>query len=642
MNKKFLISSILIGMTLLVYSQVHNFKFIYFDDGGYVFNNPNVHVPISLKSIFWAFTTTQVANWHPLTWLSHMLDFQLYGMNAGGHHLTSLFIHLANTVLLFLVLEKMTGGLWQSALVAALFALHPLHVESVAWISERKDVLSALFWILTLRAYLYYVEHPVILRYLLVLLTFLLGLMAKPMLVTLPFVLLLLDFWPLARFSYEGGGDGPGGPVPPGHNRAKFFSLIFEKVPFLLLSAASSVVTFYAQQSTGAVNQILSLVSRISNALVSYIAYLGKMFWPQHLSFFYIYSMQLPIWQTVGTGLMLALISLGVFWKWNRYPYLTIGWLWYLGTLIPVIGLIQVGSQSMADRYTYIPFIGLFIMIAWGLPDLLSRFPYRKTALWLMAGIFLTVLMILSWVQVGYWKNSIVLFQHALKMNAGNYKAHDMLGFTLLEQGKLDQAMFHFREAIKRKPNYGSAYNNLGVALEKKGKLKEATAQYLEALKVQPGLSETHYNLGIIMIGQGKLETAISYFQAALRINKKYAEAYNNLGVVFLTQGRMAEAIIRFSEALRLKPFFAEAHYNLGTALSRIGRIDEAIEHFEDALKIQPKYFEAYNNLGWAQARKGKVKEAVASFQQALLIKPAFDEARKNLEKMLQRKGFER
>jgi protein O-mannosyl-transferase len=633
-NRKILISLVLVGMTLLIYLRVSQYSFINFDDGLYVLNNPNVQAPLSLKSIHWAFTSVQAFNWHPLTWLSHILDFQLYGLNAGGHHLTSLVFHLANTVLLFLVFERMTKRLWPSVLVAALFALHPLHVESVAMIAERKDVLSGFFWIITLWTYRYYVEGPVISRYLLVLMSFSLGLMAKPMLVTLPFVLFLMDYWPLQRFPFGGGKERDDLREPLDRRGAKWVSLVLEKIPLLLLTAASSAITFYAQQS--AVSQSLPWSSRISNALVSYVAYLGKMLWPHNLSFFYVYSTALPNWQVIGCGILLGIISLWVVWNWKSYPYLVVGWLWYVGTMVPVIGLIQVGAQSMADRYTYLPLIGIFIMIAWGLPDLLAGFPYRKIVMSAMAGLLIPILMICSWVQVGYWQNSITLFQHALKTDSGNFKAHDLLGVTLTEQGKLDKALFHFQEAKRINPKYGYVYNNLGVALEKNGRTEEAKAQYTEAIRIQPGLFEAQYNLGMIRLQQRDPQKAVFHFKAALRKNKNYVEAYNGLGVAFQQQGKIKEAITYYSEAIRIMPFYALPHYNLGTAFFHTGEIDGAIEQFEEALRIEPDYYKALNNLGWAQARKGRKDEAIKAFQRALIIKPDLLEAKENLKKLLQ------
>lgn len=569
-NKRLLISVILIGMTLLVYWPVSHYPFINFDDGVYVYQNPDVQDSLPLKKISWAFTTTRLANWHPLTWLSYLMDYQLFGLNAGGYHLTNLLFHLANSVLLFLLWARMTKGLWASALVAALFAVHPLHVESVAWIAERKDVLSGFFWMLSMIAYVSYVERPSVHRYLLVLLTFVFGLMAKSMVVTLPFVLILLDYWPLGRFPVGGaiyGRDSSGT-----HQRKNFSFLLLEKLPLLIFSAASSVMTFYAQQSAGAVNQEIPLAPRISNTLISYISYLKKMFWPLDLSIFYPFPTHQPLSQIIGSGLILVGITFAVMRKLKSYPYLAVGWLWFLGTLVPVIGLVQVGSQALADRYTYIPYIGLFVMITGWISDPLSRWSQKRFFWGFMAGILISILSILSWVQVHYWENSITLFQHALKVSAENYKAHDILGVTLMEQGRGDEAIFHFRQAIRLKPTYGSPYNNMGMALEKQGKVSEAVGQYLEALRVQPGSPEPHYNLGIIKYRQGNLEEAEAHFRAALRLNLHYAEAYNNLGVVLLSEGKTEEAISQLSKALKIMPSYDDAQYNLGKALARAGK----------------------------------------------------------------------
>lgn len=635
-NKTLIISALLIGITLTIYLPVTQNSFINFDDGMYVFANPMIKSPITLKNVYWAFTTFYAANWHPLTWLSHMLDYKVFGLNAGGHHLTSLLIHLTSTVLLFLVFDKMTRRRWPSAFIAAAFAVHPFHVESVAWVAERKDVLCAFFWILTMGAYARYVANPQRGQYGLVLLTFILGLMAKPMMVTLPFVLLLLDYWPLHRFILFDQGDNPNGPINGfTYPQRRFLALIVEKIPFFLLSAFFAIVTYYAQQSANAVNQLIPLSARIFNALISYITYVGKMFWPLPLSVFYPYQVDRPIWQILSAGLMLGLISLQVLRKSKSYPYLLVGWFWFMGTLVPVIGLVQVGSQSMADRYTYLPSVGIFIIIAWSLADLSVKWPYRKIVLSLSAAVGLSFLMVLTWTQVGYWQNSLSLFQHAVKVTTGNFKANDLLGFTYMEQGKLDQAIFHFREAIRIKPDYGSAHNNLGLALERQGKVNQAITQYLEAIRFQPGCSEAHYNLGIIMFRQGKPEAAIAYFNSALRINRQYAEAYNNLGVVLYAQGKIAEAIELYSRALEIKPLYADAHYNLANALTGEGRFDEAIEHYTKALRIKPAYDRALNNLGLAQARKGMLKEAVISFRKALTINPDLSEAKENLNKVL-------
>jgi hypothetical protein len=374
--------------TLAVFWQVLGHDFVNYDDPDYVYRNPNVQSGITLSSIKWAFTTGHAANWHPLTWLSHMLDWQLFGDNPGWHHLTNLFLHIANTLLLFAVLKRMTNALWRSAFVAAAFALHPLHVESVAWVAERKDVLSTLFWMLTIAAYLRYLERPGTGRYLLTLLIFALGLMAKPMLVTLPFVLLLLDYWPLGRFQFGQIVKSVGQQSRKSLNAFSHWKLsrhlLLEKVPLFALSAISSIVTFLVQRTAGAVTSVetLPLKLRIANTFVSYLTYIQKMVWPSRLAMFYPYPDKTDlIWQTVVFALLLLIISLGVIWLMRRRRYLLTGWLWYLGTLVPVIGLVQVGDQALADRYTYVPLTGLFIIIAWGVPDLIAKWRFRKHAL---------------------------------------------------------------------------------------------------------------------------------------------------------------------------------------------------------------------------------------------------------------------
>ncbi|NIQ87873.1 MAG: hypothetical protein GWN93_01765, partial [Deltaproteobacteria bacterium] len=405
-----------------------------------------VHKGLTRESFIWAFTTTDEANWHPLTWLSHMVDCQLYGLNPAGHHLTNVLLHSASTVLLFLILLGMTGSRWRSALVAALFALHPLHVESVAWVAERKDVLSTLFWMLTLWAYLAYTKRPERKRYLLIIVAFTLGLMAKPMLVTLPFVLLLLDYWPLKRIELGQSASGlPAANQPstiaekPG---AQAFRLLLEKTPLFVLTAASSVVTFVVQKSEGAVGalEVYPLKIRVANALVSYVSYIIKMIWPQNLAVFYPHPGQsLPMWQAVAAGILLVLISIAVIRAGRRQPYLPVGWLWYLGTLVPVIGLVQVGAQAMADRYTYVPLIGLFIMAAWGVPELMKKWHHRRVALVVSAALVLFALMTCARLQLRHWKNSIALLSHAHAVTAKSYLVHNNLGSALNELGKYDE-----------------------------------------------------------------------------------------------------------------------------------------------------------------------------------------------------------
>jgi predicted negative regulator of RcsB-dependent stress response len=554
------IALLLIVVTLMAYWGVQNHEFINYDDGVYVTENYRVQAGLTIKSVIWAFTSTHASNWHPLTWLSHMLDCQLFGLNPGNHHLTSLLLHIANALMLFLVFKRMTGSVWKSSFVAALFALHPLHVESVAWVAERKDVLSTFFWILTTWAYVYYAKRPNLNRYLLVLLSFSSGLMSKPMLVTLPFVLLLLDDWPLGRLRVGQSGCDFNSQMMHSLNFRKPQSvvsrLVLEKVPLFGLAAASSVLTFFAQQQGGAVRslEVFPIETRISNALVSCVGYIGKMLWPYRLALSYPYPETLPIWQVAGAGLFLVSVSILVIHYGKRHPYLRVGWLWYLGTLVPVIGLVQIGSQAMADRYTYIPLMGLFIMIAWGIPDILAGWRYRRILFVISAAVLFSSFIMITRDQVRHWCNSITLFKHTLNVTANNYTAYYQLGLALSCQGRFQEAIPILSAALKLKPNHAEIYNNLGVTLAQHGKTQEA----------------------------------IAYFSRALRIRADYAEGHSNLGAVLLQQGKIQEAIEHFTEAVRIKPNFPVAHFFLGLAYLLIGDQNSALEEYKILMATNP------------------------------------------------------
>ncbi len=615
--------------TLAVFWQVHNYDFVNYDDPGYVSENPQVQAGLTCDSILWAFTTGHKSNWHPLTWFSHMLDCQLFGTNPDWHHLTNLLLHIANTLLLFGVLKRMTGALWASAFVAAAFGLHPLHIESVAWVAERKDVLSTLFWMLTIAAYLRYVRRPGKAKYLLTLSVFALGLMAKPMLVTLPFVLLLLDYWPLGRFQPEKAVKNVNRRKLKSvntHSQQRFScGLIREKVPFFLLSAVSSVATFLVQQSGGAVKRIeaIPIMVRIANASISYLKYIGKMIWPSRLAVFYPHpGDRLPMWLAAVAALLLLAISIWVIRLAPKRKYLPVGWLWYLGTLVPVIGLVQVGGQALANRYAYVPLIGLFIIIAWGLGDLLEKWRYQKTVLGASAIMVLLALAVCTHLQLHHWRNSETLFEHAIEVTNNNHVAHCNLGAAIAKQGRLDEAISHYRQALHIKPRYAGAHYNLGTALQSQGKLDEAISHFHQALRVDPNYAEAHNNLGISLRAQGKLGEAASHYRQALRLKPDFAEAHNSLGNMLATQGNLDEAISHFRQALGTKPNFAEAHYNLGIALKSQGKLDEAISHFYQALQAKPDFPEAHDNLGTAFKLQGKLDEAVSHFRQALQARP--------------------
>ena len=632
----FLVCMFLVITTLSVYWQVKNHAFVNYDDESYVTTNIYVLNGLTLKGVTWSLTAAHASNWHPITWLSHMTDSQLYGMNAGMHHLTNVLFHIINTLLLFLVFRRMTGDIWRSGFVAALFALHPVHVESVAWVSERKDVLSAFFWMLTMWSYARYVERSELNRYLLVLMFFMLGLMAKPMIVTLPFVLLLLDYWPFKRFQSGQSGYGDNS-----QQRPTALGLIWEKMPFFILSAASSVATYLVQQSGGGVKylDIFPFHARIGNAMVSYASYIGKMIWPHNLAVFYPYPEAIPLWQAAGAGLLLAIVTALVFRASGSKPYLAVGWLWYVGTLVPVIGLVQIGLQSMADRYTYMPLIGIFIIIAWGVPDLVPKWRYRKAGLAAITGATLSILMAVTWVQTGYWTNSIKLFEHALEVTANNYVAHHKLGEAMATQGKTAEAIRHYSEALRIKPDFVGTHLNIGVALVAKGKVNEAIDHFSEALRIKPDYADAHNNLGIALEEQGRTAEAVLHYIEALRLKPDYAEAHNNLGIALEEQGRTAVAIRHYLEALRIKPDFADAHLNLGVALIAGGKVDEAIDHFLEALRLNPRSAETHNNLGVALMVKGKIREASVFFREALRIKPDYSDAQDNHKKALAAQG---
>jgi Flp pilus assembly protein TadD len=541
--KKTLIISIhfaLAAGALLVFWQVRNFNFVGYDDDRYIFENQHVISGLTFDSIKWAFTAAgHIYFWHPLTWLSHILDWQLYGNNAGGHHITNLIFHIANILLLFIVLRQLTGKLWQSAFVAALFALHPLHVESVVWIYERKDVLSTFFWFLTIWAYLRYVKLPGVWRYLLVVAFLALGLLSKPMLVTLPFLLLLLDYWPLDRLSLKIDKAGKKHSLP---------YLLLEKVPLFVMVLVSCIIVFNNQKSIGAMGLMEnhSLFVRLANTFISYMQYIIKMIWPSRLAVFYPYPLNVSVLYAVISAAVLLTVTILVLRFAKLHRYLVTGWFWYLGTLIPVIGIVQVGLQAYADHYTYIPYIGLFIMLAWGLPQLLSNWPQRKIALGAAMVIVLTTLGICAHKQTSYWKNSITLFSHALEVTQNNY----------------------------------IAYNNIGLAYGNLGRVSQAIEDFSQAIKIKPDYSEAHYNLGLAYFSLGRGTEAIEAYKQAIRLKPDYTLAYSNLGVAYSGQGRWPEAIETFKQAINIKPDSAEAHANLGYAYLAISDKNSATAEY--------------------------------------------------------------
>jgi Flp pilus assembly protein TadD len=607
---------------------VHN-GFVNYDDNDYVTANLAVQRGLTADGFAWAFRSTAASNWHPLTWISHMLDCQLYGLKPWGHHFTSVLLHALNTSLLFLLLLKLTSAKWRSLVVALLFGLHPLRVESVAWVAERKDVLSGLFFMLTLLAYTGYARKqgeeqsrkrgegrgksqgsvlgspsslssltsPAL--YILALVLFALGLLSKPMLVTLPFVLLLLDLWPLQRLQF-----------PLNQHLATLRQLFWEKVPFFALSAASSVVTFFVQRSAGAVAQTLPFSARVENAVVSYCRYLGKLFWPAELAVIYPHPDYWSGLLVAGSALLLVAISAVVILQRSRRSYLLVGWLWYLGMLVPVIGLVQVGAQSMADRYTYLPMIGVLVALVWAVHDLTKQWQSRASAYnspaWsALTACIVVACLVLTLKQLGFWHDGETLFQHAIAATHNNSVAHGALARALMEKAQTDEAIAQFRIAIQLNPKDTIAYNGLGNLLLQKGDVDGAIAQFQTALQHRPDDAFAHNNLGMALAGRGRMDEAIGQFEQAVKLNPGPAEFHSNLGMALLRKGRSDEALQQCREAVRLNPDFARGHRNLGVVLATKGQLDDSIVEFREALQIQPDYADAQNNLATALRLKG-------------------------------------
>ena len=628
----YLIYAALVLATLIAFEPVRHNGFVDYDDHDYVTENPHVTDGINSKSVIWAFTSLHIANWHPLTWLSHMLDCQLFGPNPFWHHLTNLLFHIANTLLLFLILKKMTGAIWCSAFVAAAFALHPLHVESVAWVAERKDVLSGFFWMLTIAAYIRYVERPAIGRYVLVFLVFGLGLMAKPMMVTLPFVLLLLDYWPLDRMQQK-SEDNTGLSIK---------HLIAEKIPLLVLVAASGTVTFIAQRIGGAMSDIdkIPLTYRMGNAWIAYISYITKMIYPARLAVLYPFQESgLVKWQLIGSFVILIVICKGIINTARRHRYLSVGWLWYLGTLVPVIGLVQVGAQTMADRYTYLPSIGIFIMAAWGANELLAKYRFRKIVLAISAGVVLTIWLICTRVQVSYWKDGLTLFEHALSVTKNNSIMHDNYGNELRRKDRFDEAIVHFDQAILINPQLYTAYINKGETLLEMGKIDESIAILTEALYAKKGGAGVYNDLGAAYFQKGEFELAIQNYKEALRLEPDHVKAIYNLGIVLQEQGRINETITKLEKVLQLKPDDYNAHYNIAAAKTRQGKYKDAVRHYNKALELKPDWPQAYCNLGNVYSRQSKFELAIQSYEKALRLEPDHQLALKNLATIQQIKN---
>lgn len=643
-NRDFIVILLLSLLVLVIYWQATDFEFILFDDRRYIFENAVVLSGLNWDSIKWAFTTFHMANWHPLTWLTHLADVSLFGLNAGAHHATNVVFHIINTILAFIVFKKFTGSIWKSAIVAALFASHPAHIESVAWVAERKDVLSTMFWLLTMFAYLKFVKDetpgepgenlssksslfriPASKYYLLTLLLFALGLMAKPMLVTLPFVLILMDFWALERLK----------------NFKDIIPLAIEKLPLFALSIASGIITILAQRSGGAVQtlEMLPFSTRFQNAIISYAKYIVMLFYPVNLSVWYPYEKSISVLEITGSFILLAAITAFCIWQIKRRKYLLMGWLWFLGTLVPVIGLLQVGSQSHADRYTYVPYFGLFIMLVWGISEAFEKIKINKYAPTALALIVILIFSAMSFRHVSRWQNDETLYRHALSVTENNYILSLNYCYALMLQDRLEEAAEQCRNSISYNPKYVETYISYGVVQIKQGKFAEAEENFKKALEMRPAYKEIYINLATAQSLQGKTEEAEKNLEKAAGLMpfeanpQMWINAISNLANAYTRQKKHEKAEENFRRALRLAPDKTDIRANFVFNLYTQKKFAEAQKQIEVVLKQKPDQPEAYNLYGLILLEQNKTDKAKKAFEKALKLKPDFKEARKNLEK---------
>ncbi len=609
-----LVVAMLAALTFTVYLQVRHFDFIGFDDSLYVSENPHVSAGLTRESIAWSFSFDEKDKtyWHPLSWLSHMLDVEFFGLDPGPHHLTNVALHLVNAMLLFFLLTRLTGSLWLGGMVAGLFVVHPINVESVAWVAERKNVLSTCFWLLTVNAYVGYARNPGRLRYGLLIGVFTLGLMAKPMMVTLPGVLLLLDYWPLGRLrlgsgehaSAAAGREG----LPPGVPRGRI-ELVMEKIPLLVLALLASYLTMGSLQHAGSVIsfEAVPLSLRLQNALVTYLAYVGKIFYPSRLAVFYPYPTAIPSWQTAIAALLLTGATVWAGFAMKKRPYLVVGWLWFLGTLVPVSGIIQVGLwPAMADRWAYIPAIGIFLAASGMGGELWRRLCGQRAC---GTGIALALVLVgsLAFVahrQVAVWGNSVDLFESAVNNTRNNHIAHNNLGAELYRLGRIEEGIFHYREAIRASPDYFQPYSNIAIDFLRQKRFEDAEVWFAKALALNPRFGGGHNKMAIAKLKLGKVKEALEHYLIAVELEPGNKEIHNDIGCALMQTGQPARAVRFFQNALRLDPEYADAHNNIGAAYSKLGQTGEAIRHLNKALSIRPEYAEARRNLEEALASK--------------------------------------
>jgi tetratricopeptide (TPR) repeat protein len=637
-QKKMMVSVGLILLPLVVYWNIQNFGFINYDDNLYVTENDSIQSGLSIRGLVGVLTDTRTGNWHPVTMISHAVDWELFGQNAGGHHWHNLVLHAINTVLLFLLLNQMTGAIWRSAMVAALFAIHPINVESVAWVSERKNVLSTFFWFLTMLFYVWYVRKPGWKRYLPVFVCFALGLMSKPMLVTLPFVMLLMDYWPLNRTAIDTQSKTEE-PLPLQSAKARLSFLILEKIPLFILTGIFGLLTLCTQNKVGAMVKIdlLPLPQRISNAIISYGLYIKKMFWPMDLSVFYP-RYESALWITLFVLSLLLLLSVIALRANRKYPYLIVGWCWYLGTLVPVIGLVQVGSQSMADRYAYVPFIGLFVILVWWIADVARNIEYLNNIMVMTFLLFVFGLSVLCWQRCQLWGDSHALWNDVLKNHRVAF-AYNMRGLAHASQGQYGLALADYEAALNIDGKFSEAFNNRGNLYVAIGKYNDALKDFEVAQRLKPQFADAYYNRGILYLKNQKFDAAIKDFTQAIFLDANNADYFNNRGVALRLKGQYEKAFVDFTQALEINRNMAEAYYNRGIILSQYGRHVIALAEYNRALMVKQDYIDAIFRRGVSYLFLGQFEDAAKDFRQVLNKIPNHLPALKNMGLVLQEMG---
>jgi tetratricopeptide (TPR) repeat protein len=636
----------LVALNLVVFAEVRHFEFVNWDDPSYITENTHVQQGLTWQSAKWAVTTAYSPYWHPVTWLSHLADVRLFGLDAGAHHVVNLVIHIADTLLLFGVFCLMTRATGPSAFVAAMFGIHPLHVESVAWVTERKDVLSALFWMLTIWAYVRYVSDRSAPRYVAVLVLYGLALMSKPMVVTLPIVLMLLDVWPLNRFVASafrrkdvGGADSgfDDRSLPP--EGGSHMTLIFiEKLPLIALAVATGIATMIVQKRVGAMATLeaLSWADRCSNAIVGYVEYVWKTIWPVRLAAFYPFRDYPAVVVLLAAAALTAATALALSCR-KRAPYVFTGWLWYVITLAPVSGVLQAGEQRIADRFSYIPMIGLLVIVAWGVPQLLARFAVERRAAAVLATLVVLLSTVVARAQTAHWADSLALWDHAVRVTPDNYIAHENLGQALRERARLDEALASYERALTHAPARSPAYravihNSLGLVLTRLGKTDQARVQFEAAVKTNPVFAEPRSNLANTLAVEGRFDEAAEHYRAAVDLKPDFTEALVGLGNTLLRKGDAAEAAAHYREALRLNPSLAEAHNGLGAALARQGLDEEAMAQYQEALRLRPDMSTAHFNFAVLLAKAERTDEARRHLETALALDPNYHDARRALD----------